>query len=129
MPVSERERQVVQDMFDAMQAGPGGEEKMMSIFAEDAVMIDPFKGEPQAYNGKAAIRQRFIDIWNEPGPQDLSLTMDQIDAEGGEVRAEWTCTSSVFKTPMKGLDVFRIEDGLIKRLGMQVTAWPETDHH
>jgi hypothetical protein len=126
MAISEQERQVVQDFFDAMQAGPAGEQKMMSVFAEDAVMTEPFDG-PQTHQGKSAIRERFIGIWSGDGPHDLSLTIDQIDLQGSSVQVEWSCTSAAFKSPMRGIDAFVIQDGLIKKLDMSVTAWPEME--
>ena len=123
--VTQQDRDVVQGVFDAMQMGPAGENKMMALFADDASMTDPFSGAPITVQGKEAIRARFIDMWSGDGPHDLALTIEQIDATEGKVRVEWTCRSSAFLTPMFGVDHFTTEDGLIKELTMEVTTWPE----
>lgn len=126
MTITQQDRDIVQGMFDAMQMGLPGEEKMMALFSANATMSDPFDGAPQTHNGKEAIRQRFIGIWSHGGPPDLAVTVDQIDAADGKLRVEWTCTSSVFLSPMKGIDYFTVANGQIDELVMEVTQWPET---
>lgn len=126
MSITQQDRDVVQGMFDAMQMGLPGEQKMMALFSENATMTDPFDGEAQTHRGKEAIRQRFIGIWSHGGPPDLAVTVDQIDAADGKLRVEWTCRSSVFLSPMQGIDYFTIRNGHIDELVMEVTAWPET---
>ena len=116
-------RRVVERMFQAMQAGPAGETEMMSLFAEGAVFIEPFSGEPQTHTGKSAIRESFQSMWANPAP-DMALVMDRVDIDGDQVRAEWTCTSPIFPTPMKGHDLFTISGGKIKRLEVIVTDMP-----
>lgn len=116
-------RRVVERMFQAMQAGPAGETEMMSLFAEEAVFIEPFSGVPQTHTGKSAIRESFQSMWANPAP-DMSLAMDRVDIDGDQVRAEWTCTSPIFPTPMKGHDLFTISGGKIKRLEVIVTDMP-----
>jgi len=126
MTVTQQDRDVVQGMFDAMQMGLPGEEKMMALFSQNASMTDPFDGEPRISSGKEAIRQRFIGVWSHEGPPDLALTVDQIDAIDGKLRVEWTCNSSLFLSPMTGVDYFKIANGLIDDLVMEVTQWPQT---
>ncbi len=116
MPVDAVEQQVVDNLFKAMQMGPGGEELMMSLFADDAVFIEPFSGEPKTHEGFDAIREAFRDSWKEDPPPDMKLVLDRADRDGDRVRAEWTCTSPVFPAPMKGCDLFTIQDGKITRL-------------
>ncbi len=123
MTVSDSQRKVVEILFKAMQAGPSGEEEMMALFAEDAVFIEPFSGEPKTHSGKAAIRASFQEMWREP-PPDLKLTLDRLDLDGDRVRAEWTCTSPVFPEPMRGRDLFTISSGKIARLEITVTGMP-----
>lgn len=128
MSVSESDRKIVDRLFKAMQAGPAGAEEMLGLFASDAVMIEPFSGEPQTHEGKAAIEASFKAMFEDPAP-DLKLMLDRLDLDGDNVRADWTCTSPVFPTPMKGHDLFQIEDGAIKRLEIVITEMPPMDPH
>jgi hypothetical protein len=83
--------------------------------------------EPQTHLGKDAIRGSFRDQWKNPLP-DFKLTLDRVDLDGPRVRADWTCTSSVFPTPMRGYDLFTINaDGKIARFEIIVTDAPPTD--
>ena len=127
MGISAQQRKAVEGVFKAMQGGPGGEEAMMALFADGAVFIEPFSGEPQTHVGKDAIRTSFRDQWKNPLP-DFKLTLDRVDLDGPQVRAEWTCTSSVFPTPMRGYDLFTLnDDGKIARFEIIVTEAPPTD--
>ncbi len=123
MPVQKQDRGVVEALFAAMQAGPAGEDEMMALFAEDATLIEPFTGEVKTHTGKPAIRDGFRESFKDPAP-DLKLTVDRVDLDGANVRAEWTCTSPVFPTPMRGHDLFTIENGKIARLEVVVTDMP-----
>lgn len=127
MPVSSHDRSVVENLFKAMQKGPAGGDDMLSLFAEDAVFIEPFSGVPQTHTGKAAIRQSFTGMWQDP-PPDMRLFLDRVDVDGDKVRAEWTCTSPVFPEPMKGFDLFTIRGGKIARLEIVVTSVPPMSH-
>ena len=49
-------------------------------------------------------------------PPDMVVTMNRIDAEGQRVRAEWSCTASVFAEPMRGVDLYTLRDGKVARL-------------
>jgi uncharacterized protein (TIGR02246 family) len=116
MPVNAQQRKIVENLFKAMQAGPSGEDAMVSLFTDDAVFIEPFSGQPQTHTGRAAIRQSFRDQWNNP-PPDVTLVLERVDLDGPVVRAEWTCTSSAFTSPMRGSDLFTLNDaGQITRL-------------
>ena len=123
MTVSEPDRKIVENLFKAMQAGPAGEDDMMALFADDAVFTEPFGGEPKTHTGKDAIRASFKAMWEEPAPE-LKLMLDRVDLDGQDVRAEWTCTSPIFPTPMRGYDVFTIAGGKIAKLEITVTEMP-----
>jgi ketosteroid isomerase-like protein len=123
MGVSKSDRTVVEGLFKAMQAGPAGEELMMSLFHENAVFIEPFSGQPLTHTGHAAIRTSFREQTAHPLP-DMKLTLDRVDMDGAVVRAEWTCSSSAFPTPMRGHDLFTIREGRIDRLEIVVTGMP-----
>lgn len=124
MPVSERDRQVVDGVFRAMHERAAGENAMMALFAEDSVVTEPFSGQPQTHRGKPAIRAWFREAVNQMAP-DMTLKLDRIDMDAGRVRAEWTCTSVVMKGPMRGYDLYSIESGLIKTAEFVVTEMPE----
>jgi hypothetical protein len=126
--ISAQHHKIVEDLFRAMQAGPAGEDAMMALFAEDAVLVEPFAGHVQTHRGLAAIRESFRDQWKNPVP-DLQLTLDRVDLDGRIVRAEWTCTSPVFPTPMRGYDLFTLDGtGRIARLEIVVTDAPPMGH-
>ena len=125
MSVSASDRAVVEALYRAMQARPGGEEAMVSLFHDDAVFIEPFSGQPVTHTGRAAIGESFRQQTAHPLP-DMRLTLDRVDAEGSAVRAQWTCTSSAFSAPMRGHDLFTIRDGKIARLEIVVTDMPGT---
>jgi SnoaL-like domain len=124
MPVNAQQRKVVESLFKAMQAGPGGEEAMVALFADDAVLVEPFSGQPQTHRGRGAIRQSFRDQWKNP-PPDLTLVVERVDLDGSKIRAEWTCTSPAFPSPMRGYDVLTLNKaGQIMRLEIVVTDAP-----
>ena len=128
MPPSTAQREVVERLFRAMQAGPDGEEQMMALFAADAVFIEPFSGTPQTHRGHDAIRANFRGQWNNPLP-DLQLVLDRVDLDGTTVRADWTCSSPVLPQPMRGYDLFTLApDGKINRLEIVVTEAPPLEH-
>lgn len=128
MAVNAQQRKAVEGLFKAMQAGPGGEDAMVGLFADEAVFIEPFSGQPQTHKGRAAIRQSFRDQWVDP-PPDLTLVLDRVDLDGSLVRADWTCTSPAFPSPMRGYDLFMLNDsGQITRLEIIVTDAPPMDH-
>ena len=127
MPLTAQQRNTVENLFKAMQAGPGGEDAMVGLFTPDAVFVEPFSGRPQTHTGTAAIRQSFRDQWDNP-PPNLTLVLDRVDLDGPLVRAEWTCTSPAFSSPMRGYDLFTLnEAGKITRLEIVLTDVPPMD--
>ncbi len=119
MSVTAQQRDIIESLFKAMQAGPSSAETMMALFAEDGVMIEPFSGRPVTHTGKPAVAAAFQEMWKDP-PPEIALHIDRVDLDGDRVRAEWTCTSPVFPAPMKGHDLFTIRDGKIARLEITV---------
>jgi ketosteroid isomerase-like protein len=124
--VSASDRAVVEGVFKAMQAGPAGEGQMMSLFADDAVFVEPFSGQSRTHRGAAEIRASLRQMNEQPLP-DMRLTLDRVDLDGERVRAEWTCSSPVFPVPMKGYDLFTIRNGKIARLEINVTEGPPVE--
>lgn len=123
MPVSEQDRAAVDGLFRAMQAGPLGEDALMGLFADDAVLVEPFGGHVRTHSGLPAIRASFRETWKDPLP-DMDLQVERVDQDGGRVRAEWTCASSVLPVPMRGFDLFEVREGKIRRLEIIVTEMP-----
>jgi hypothetical protein len=46
----------------------------------------------------------------------MVMTMNRIDAEGQQVRDEWTRAASVLAEPMRVVDLYTLRDGKIARL-------------
>lgn len=123
MPVKDEDRMVVEKVFQAMHAGPEGGELMASLYAEDAVMVEPFSGKPNTLQGKEAI-VAFYGEAVKNSPPDMKVTLDRLDMDQDKVRAEWTCTSSTFPKPMRGYDLYRIVDSKIQYVEVVVTEMP-----
>lgn len=123
MPVSQQDRQVIEELFKAMQAGPGSEETVLALFTADAVLVEPFTGRPQKHAGLPAIRDSLMAMGQNRAP-DLKLILDRVDLDGDSIRAEWTCTSALMPTPMRGYDVLTIRNGKIRSLEIVVTDMP-----
>ncbi len=123
MPITDSDRQIVDALFDAMRAGADGEEATMTLFADDAVLTEPFTGEKRTHHGAAAIRASFQEQWSMPLPA-LTITLDGLHEHDGRLRADWTCDSPVFPSPMKGHDLLVIRDGAIANLEVVITEMP-----
>jgi hypothetical protein len=126
MPVTDAQRKVVEQVFQAMHEGLKGEDRMMTLFADQANVTEPFSGQPVTHRGKEAIRAWFKQAMATM-PPDVNLKMDRIDLDGDCVKADWTCTSPVFPTPMKGYDKYLIRDGKIHEAEFVVTEMPPMD--
>jgi hypothetical protein len=123
MPVDESDRRVVEDLLRTMQAGPAGEEELLALFADDAVLVEPFAGRVQTHAGRPAIRAALAEMSKGRAP-DLALNLDRVDLEGDSVRAEWTCTSALMPGPLRGHDLLTIRSGKILRLEIIITEMP-----
>ena len=124
MTVTDTDKQVVQQMCEAMQAGESGKAALVGLFTDDAVFIEPFSGPPQTHTGIDAIRARVDEMVQQPRPPDFELKVDQVTTENGELVAYWTCTSAMMPGPMKGRDELKIRDGKISFLQINITAMP-----
>jgi hypothetical protein len=124
MAVTNQDRQVVQNMCQAMQAGESGFDTLVGLFTDDAVFIEPFTGQPQSHTGIEAIRARALEMVQQPRPPDFELKIDQVTMENGELTSYWTCTSAMMPVPMKGRDELKIRDGKISYLKINIIAMP-----
>ena len=107
--------EVVQEYFKAMQAGSAAAQTLFSLFADDAVYVEPFSGTERTHRGRAQIEACFAGSWKET-PPDLGLSVNRVDVDGDVVRSEWTCTSPAFETPVRGVDLCTVNAGRITRL-------------
>lgn len=123
MPVQDADRKIVETVFQAMHERADGRDKMVSLFAADAELTEPFSGETKTHKGLEAIGA-FFDGAVADMPPDMTIKMDRIDLDGDRVRAEWTCTSQAFGGPMKGHDLYRIVGGKIVNAEFVVTEMP-----
>jgi hypothetical protein len=99
-----------------MQAGAPSADEMMSLFADDAEYVEPFSGKPVRHVGKLAIRKATQLGWERPLP-DMTISIDRLDLDGDEVRAEWTYRSPALPGGSgRGVNQYRLRDGRIVRL-------------
>lgn len=98
-----------------MRRGKAGRDELVALFAEDGEYTEPFSGTSRTHRGKAAIEACLSGGFDNPPPQ-LRLTVDRVDVDGPNVRAEWTCSSPAFDAPVRGLDEYTVQDGRIARL-------------
>jgi ketosteroid isomerase-like protein len=121
MPVSDGDRAVVERYCQAMVAS--SEQEMESLFAEDAVYIEPFSGQMRTHSGKAEILAFFRAAW-ENEMRAASLAVERLDLDGDRVRSEWKCTIPGLPGPMHGSDSYLLRDGKILRLETSVGTMP-----
>ena len=126
MPISPTDRGLVERYMAAMQAGPEGEQEMVSLFGDDSEYIEPFsnQGQPTSHKGIAAIRQFFHMSFADPLQHQVKLTLDRLDMDGDRLRCEWTCEMPAMPGPFRGFDMYTIRDGKIQRLEITVTQPP-----
>ena len=82
--------------------------KVVDLFAEDAVLVDPFFG---TFEGKAAIGGFMKKMNAEMGARQTSFVVREIDGGGDVAWAQWTA-----KTPageIDGCGLYRVRDGLM----------------
>lgn len=102
--------------FRAMQAGSAAANDMERLFAEDAVYVEPFSGQPTTHSGKSAIMAAMRQGWQNPLP-DMTISLDRIDVAAERVTVAWTCRSPGLPGGQgKGVNEFTLKDGKITRL-------------
>lgn len=110
------DQRLVSHFFEAMQAAGTKENEMMDLFAEDAVYIEPFSGEPREHVGKSAIREAMVAGWKYPLPE-MRLEVERVVTDGRKVRADWVCHSPGLPNGRgAGTNEFTLRAGLIVRL-------------
>lgn len=106
-----------------MQQGVDGEDDLVALFADDAEYVESFGGSPTIHRGRSAIRDWLRASWDHQ-PPDIAIEVDQFDVTADGVRVAWTCTSTAFMNASRGLDTYRIQDGLITRLETIIVESP-----
>lgn len=115
-------REVVDKYFQLMHRWSDME--FLTLFAENAVFVEPFSGKVRKHTGREAIKQSFLEQWKNP-PPNLKFQMGQVHVSGASVRAEWSCTWDGLNGTMRGYDDFEIRAGKIASLEIIVTEMPE----
>ena len=101
--------------FKAMQRGPEGLAELISLFADEAVYVEPFTPGGGVHVGRDAIGE-WLRASQEHAPPELDLTIDRVDARQDEIEVAWTCRSPAFARPSRGRDRFTLSGGEISRL-------------
>ena len=107
---------VARAFLRAMETGATAEEEMMSLFAENAVYLEPFSGRVQHHTGREAIRTVMRQGWKNPLP-GIRIEVDSVAVAGAVVTAAWTCISPALPGGRaSGTNTYTIQNGLITRL-------------
>lgn len=115
---------LVETYFKAMAAGADGEQDLMSVFADDAVYVEPFtsQGERCEHSGKDAIHAFFLESYRQK-MTPIEITLQRVDVDGEQLRSEWHCVMPGMP-PFSGHDMYTIRDGKIARLEVFVDSMP-----
>jgi ketosteroid isomerase-like protein len=125
MTLEPAQQAIIDRYFEAMQAGLPAAAAYAALFADDAILVEPFSGQPRTSTGPAAIRASFEEsVRNRP--TNMSLTVDVIGSEGDVIRSDWTVSSPVLPGPMRGYDLCTIRDGKIARLEVHLARPPRS---
>lgn len=111
----------ISNFFLAMQAGKPARERMATLFAEDAVYVEPFSGSEQTHQGREAIIGTMAQGWEQPLPE-MSIAIDRVETGSGRVSVAWTCYSPALPGGKgSGVNEFELADGQITKLVTRFT--------
>ena len=82
--------------------------KVVDLFADDAVLVDPFFG---TFEGRSAIGEFMKKMNEEMGSRETSFVVREIAGDGEVAWAQWTA-----KTPagdIEGCGLYRVRDGMM----------------
>lgn len=80
--------------------------KVVPLFAEDAVLVDPFFG---TFTGREAIAGFMAKMVQEMGDQKTSFTLREVDGGGEVAWAQWTAHTSA--GDIEGCGLYRVRNG------------------
>lgn len=108
--------QLIGRFFNAMMQGESAAAEMSSLFAEDAIYVEPFSGKAKSHTGRSKILRAMQQGWKSPLP-DMRITVDQVEADDFGVKAAWTCRSPALpKGAASGVNIFLLDKTKINRL-------------
>ena len=119
-------RSVPEKLYASMEKGINAFEEVVGLFADNAVYIEPFTGQPAEHTGRKAI-EAFFDDGLKKNPPELSIEIERIDIDGETVTTNWVCKSPAIPAPVRGTDKFTIRDGRILRMETTLDAPPDTE--
>lgn len=103
----------ITNFFLAMQAGPHGLEMLGDMFTPDASYHEPFSGNNEPHNGRAAIMAAFAASRSDAF-DDAVITLGAVEIDGEDIKVDWTCISQAIPGGQgSGVNVFRMKDGKI----------------
>jgi hypothetical protein len=107
----------IANFFRAMQAGRAAAAEMADVFAEDAIYVEPFSGQPQRHEGKPAIMAAMARGWDYPLP-DMRIRIDRVESGADGISVHWTCLSPGLPAGQgQGINRYRMHrDGRIAEL-------------
>ncbi len=82
--------------------------KVVPLFAEDAVLVDPFSG---TFEGREAIAGFMANMVQEMGDQQTHLTLREVDGGGEVAWAQWTAHTA--RGDIEGCGLYRVKNGLM----------------
>ena len=82
--------------------------KVVNLFSDDAVLVDPFFG---TFKGKAAIAEFMKKMNEETGSSGTSFFVREIAGDYKVAWAQWTAKTS--SGELDGCGLYRVKEGLI----------------
>ncbi len=82
--------------------------KVVPLFAEDAVLVDPFFG---TFEGREAIGAFMAKMNEEMGARETRFVVREIAGGGDVAWAQWTAHTPAGK--VEGCGLYRVRDGLM----------------
>ena len=101
-----RAKEVI-EQFWGIQDG-GDYTKVVDLFSEDAVLVDPFFG---TFEGKAAIAEFMKKMNEETAASGTSFVAREIAGDNEVAWAQWTARTPAGE--LEGCGLYRVRDGLL----------------
>ena len=106
----------ITNFFLAMQAGPPGETLLGALFADNAEYSEPFSGQSEPHQGRAAILAAFAGSRTDEF-DDAVIELGSVDVSNDTITVAWTCYSKAIPGGRgSGKNIFKLQDGLIVSL-------------